>query len=115
VRVWDAQSGAELAVLRGHEREVRSASFSPDGSRIASASEDKTVRVWDAQTGRCLEVVQVRGPETVIAQPDDGQTVAIFPVALSGIAAHPSGRAWAGGAANHLYIIRLEGLAENAP
>ena len=38
VRVWDAESGAELAVLRGHESRVTSVSYSPDGRRIASGS-----------------------------------------------------------------------------
>lgn len=27
--------------------------FSPDGSRMASGSDDETVRVWDVQTGQC--------------------------------------------------------------
>ena len=29
-----------------------SAAFSPDGSRIVTASEDNTARIWDAATGQ---------------------------------------------------------------
>ena len=31
-RLWEAVTGKELAVLRGHEYEVYSAVFSPDGT-----------------------------------------------------------------------------------
>ena len=37
-RLWDAATGKEIAVLRGHEGYVRSAAFSPDGARIVTAS-----------------------------------------------------------------------------
>ncbi len=40
------------AILRGHTNVVRSASFSPNGKYVVSASNDKTVRIWDAKTGQ---------------------------------------------------------------
>ncbi len=42
------------AVLTGHAKGVKSAKFSPDGTRIVTASFDKTAVVWDAATGRML-------------------------------------------------------------
>ena len=46
-RIWDAESGKEIAVLKGHDRLVRSAAFSGDGKRVVTASEDNTARIWD--------------------------------------------------------------------
>jgi WD40 repeat protein len=46
-RVWDAQSGAQIAVLSGHTAEVYTASFSMDGKRVVTTSADNTARVWD--------------------------------------------------------------------
>jgi hypothetical protein len=40
VRVWDAQSGREIASLEGHSNMVTSVAFSPDGTKIASGSYD---------------------------------------------------------------------------
>jgi WD40 repeat protein len=39
--------------LEGHQAGVNSASFSPDGKRIVTASNDKTAKVWDV-SGRIL-------------------------------------------------------------
>ena len=40
-----------LGRLNGHRDAVRSVAFSPDGTTIASGSDDRSVRVWDAATG----------------------------------------------------------------
>ena len=43
---------ADLLTLKGHNTNVNSASFSPDGSRIVTASNDHTAKVWDARSLR---------------------------------------------------------------
>jgi WD40 repeat protein len=50
-RLWDAATGKELARL-AHENSVAAASFSPDGAKIVTASDD--TRLWDAATGKEL-------------------------------------------------------------
>ena len=37
---------------------MSSAAFSPDGTRIVTASDDKTARIWDAATGKELTVLR---------------------------------------------------------
>jgi small GTP-binding protein len=58
VRLWEAASGRELAVLEGHKRSVRSVGWSPDGARLLSGGEDGTVRLWEAASGRELAVLE---------------------------------------------------------
>jgi WD40 repeat protein len=50
--------------------------FSPDGQRILTGSEDRTVKVWEAATG--LEVFSFRGRKTKVlsvAFSPDGETL----------------------------------------
>ena len=46
-RVWEAETGRQLAELKGHTDAVLSATYRLDGKRIVTASEDSTARVWD--------------------------------------------------------------------
>jgi WD40 repeat protein len=53
-----ASASSALAVLRGHDDMVLGASFSPDGSRIVTASQDRTARIWNANTGRLIAILR---------------------------------------------------------
>jgi len=65
-RIWDAETGQERLVLRGHEDEVNWASFDPSGTRLVTAADDATVRIWSASDGRLLTVLD-RLPRAAVA------------------------------------------------
>src|SRR5262249_31412915 len=67
--VWDAATGAQIASMRGeeastgHQRELRSAEFSPNGKLVVTSAgatvdaTDDTARVWDAETGKQILIL----------------------------------------------------------
>jgi WD40 repeat protein len=82
--VADARTGQERAgvpwdvdLLAGHTDRVRDIAVSQDGTRIASASGDRTVRIWDRTTGEGQLVLKGhRGwVESVAFSPDGRQVV----------------------------------------
>jgi len=61
-KVWELETGAELATLHHYTARVRACAVTPDGRRVVSASPDNTLKVWDLETGHSVETVYGAAP-----------------------------------------------------
>ena len=65
-RIWiyDAESGAQFAMLSGYTERIRALAFAPNNTLLASGSEDNTLRLWDTATAR--EVLTLAGDSNLV-------------------------------------------------
>jgi WD40 repeat protein/DNA polymerase III delta prime subunit len=74
--VWDVKGGAELTALAGHTSYINQTTWSADGSRILTASNDGTAWVWDAKTGdQLVTLMGYRGGVSEASWNADGSRI----------------------------------------
>lgn len=78
VELWDLDTGT-AHMLRGNEDAVWDVAFDPQGTKLASASLDRTARVWDVATG--TETFVLRGHQSHVTgvdfEPDGRRLVTV--------------------------------------
>ncbi|OAJ36787.1 hypothetical protein, variant [Batrachochytrium dendrobatidis JEL423] len=52
--VWEWQSESYVLKQQGHQHDMNSISYSPDGQFIATGGDDGKVKLWNTQTGFCF-------------------------------------------------------------
>ncbi|TWT77631.1 Serine/threonine-protein kinase PknD [Posidoniimonas polymericola] len=111
VRLWDIDGYEESRILRGrvmndHADAVLSARFSHDGSRVITASRDRSSKLWDSANGKLLTTFQ-EGHEYLASSAvlfDAGRRMATS-------AGDSSVRVWDVGAGSELFSLRPTGRA----
>ncbi|MGE3773837.1 MAG: WD40 repeat domain-containing protein, partial [Gammaproteobacteria bacterium] len=58
LELWTIAGTRRLWSTSGHEAPIRKLAISPDGTLLASASEDRTCRIWDMQSGAQVAVLK---------------------------------------------------------
>jgi WD40 repeat protein len=80
--ISDVETGNTVQILRGHESNINTLAYSPDGKTLASGSghyglgnsADLTIRLWNTATGNVIKVLYGhRGPIYSIVYTQDGK------------------------------------------
>ncbi|PIU60687.1 MAG: hypothetical protein COS85_23190 [Armatimonadetes bacterium CG07_land_8_20_14_0_80_59_28] len=91
IRIWRAEDGACLRVLRGHRRSVCGVRYHPDGQRLISAGEDGTVRIWNLATGETETLLCPPNCESSFDMSKDGTRIAVGGEGAISVVSLPSG------------------------
>ena len=77
IMLWNMRTGQEVRTLQGHSQTILTLAFSPDGSMLASGSEDNTARLWNVADGQKIATLKEHSHDVrSVAFSPDGEWLA---------------------------------------
>ncbi len=71
-------TGKQIKIYNGHRGVIRDTEFNPDGTILATCSEDDIIRMWDVTTGKKLKTIRSKKEiKFNLAFSPDGKTLAV--------------------------------------
>ncbi len=52
VKLWEVATGRERDILQEHESLITALAFTPDGKKLVTVGEDRSIVLWDVETGQ---------------------------------------------------------------
>jgi WD40 repeat protein len=76
--VWDLSEGRDVGTFTGHTDTISGLQFTPDSTKIWSASYDKSIRLWDVESKKSIRQLDRTEGVGCLSISPDGQQLAFF-------------------------------------
>lgn len=75
IQLWELTKGQVLKTLEGHNGNIWSLTFSPNGETLISCSGDSTIKLWNVRTGELQRTLSHENWVNFVAISPDGETL----------------------------------------